>query len=350
MLRLADLDFDYPDDLVARHPADPRDAARLLVLHRSTGQIEHRTFRDLPEYLRPADALVVNDTRVVPVRLFGTKVDTGAKIELLLLRTLPTEGQHVWECLALPAKKLRVGTSVRLEGGANAPDLVAEVVAAPERTRTLRFAFEGPPEAFLAWLDAAGHLPLPPYLRRPDGQEDRVDYQTVYAAQRGAVAAPTAGLHFTEDLLGRIAARGTAVEAVTLHVGLGTFRHVEVDDVTTHRMDAEAFTVSETAAAAVNARRAAGGRVVAVGTTSTRTLETVARDDGTLAPGSGWADLFIHPPYRSAPSMRSSPTSTCRARRCCCSWRPSRATTPCARPTAWPSPSATACSPTATRC
>lgn len=292
MLRLADLDFDYPDDLVARHPAEPRDAARLMVIDRASGRIEHRIFRDLPAYLRPNDALVVNDTRVIPVRLFGTKADTGAKIELLLLRAIPDAGPHTWECLALPAKKLRLGTIVHFDDGTT-----AEVVDVPERTRTLRFAFDGPPEAFLAWLDAVGHLPLPPYLRRPDGEDDRADYQTVYAAERGAVAAPTAGLHFTEALLDRIREAGTAVAPVTLHVGLGTFRHVEVDDVAAHRMDAEAFTVSDATAATVNACKAQGGRLVAVGTTSTRTLETVARADGTLAPGSGWADLFIHPPY-----------------------------------------------------
>lgn len=291
-MRLADLDFAYPDDLVARHPVEPRDAARLLVVHRATGQIEHRVFRDLPAYLRPEDALVVNDTKVLPVRLFGTKDGTGAKIELLLLRALPHAGPHTWECLALPAKKLRPGTTLRFDDGTT-----ADVVDAPERTRTLRFAFDGPPEAFLAWLDTAGHLPLPPYLRRPDGEQDRADYQTVYAAQRGAVAAPTAGLHFTDALLDQIRAAGTAVAPVTLHVGLGTFRHVEADDVTAHRMDAEAFTVSDATAALVNQRRVSGGRVVAVGTTSTRTLETVARPDGLLAPGSGWADLFIHPPY-----------------------------------------------------
>ena len=292
MLRLSEFDYAYPDDLVAQTPADPRDSSRLLVVHRDTGAFEHRTFRDLPEYLTPADLLVANDTQVYPARLVGTKESTGARVEVFLLRELNPD-HHYWEALVAPARKLRVGNRIAFDGG-----LVCEVMDTTDaRGRTVRFIFDGPSEAFHRVIDRIGHTPLPPYIRREDTEADRDRYQTVFARHRGAVAAPTAGLHFTPELTARLAGQGVRTATVTLHVGLGTFRSVEVEDAAKHVMDAEAFTISADTAAAVNATKAAGGRVVAVGTTSVRALESGVGPDGRLRESSGWTDRYIHPPY-----------------------------------------------------
>ena len=292
-LRLHDLDYEYPDDLVARHPVEPRDAARLLVVDRATGAIEHRHFRDLPDYHARGDVVVVNDTQVFPARLFGTKESTGARVEIFLLRQLNAE-QRLWECLVSPARKVRVGNRVIFEGG-----LVADVLDnTAERSRTVRFLFDGDDAAFQALIDRIGSTPLPPYLKRDEEPADRADYQTVFAAHRGAVAAPTAGLHFTDGLLGRLRTQGTAVAPLTLHVGLGTFRAVEVEDVTKHVMDAEAFTIPEPTALAVNETRTKGtGKVTAVGTTAVRALESGIGSNGHLVGASGWTDTYIYPPY-----------------------------------------------------
>jgi S-adenosylmethionine:tRNA ribosyltransferase-isomerase len=292
VIALSDLDFDYPDDLVARHPAEPRDHARLMVIHRATGRIEHRRFYDLPDYFEAGDVLVVNDTRVFPARLIGTKAATGARVEVFLLRPLPEAGPHTWRTLAAPAKKLRVSDRVTFAEG-----LAAEVVAAEGPERTVRFDFAGTAEDFQALLDRIGHVPLPPYLRREDGPEDRADYQTVFAAHRGAVAAPTAGLHFTEALLDRLRSEGVHIAPVTLHVGLGTFQPITAEDATQHRMHPEAFSIPD-ATASLATEAHTRGRLTAVGTTSVRALETAASPDGIVPATSGWSEAFIYPPYR----------------------------------------------------
>lgn len=294
MLRLSEYDYDYPDDLVAQVPAEPRDASRLLVVNRAEGTLTHRHFRDLPEYLAPGDLLVANDTRVFPARLIGEKEGTGARVEVFLLRELNPE-QHLWEALVAPARKLRVGNRVRFDGGALACEVLDTTNA---RGRCVRFDFDGTSDEFQAVLERIGHTPLPPYIRRDDSEADRDRYQTVFARHRGAVAAPTAGLHFTPALTERIAAQGVRTATVTLHVGIGTFKSVEVEDASKHHMDAEAFTISADTARAVNETKAArAGRVVAIGTTSVRALESAVGPDGRLMEASGWTDKFIHPPY-----------------------------------------------------
>lgn len=292
MLRLSEFDYAYPEELVAQTPADPRDSSRLLVVHRGTGTFEHRTFRDLPDYLTPADLLVANDTQVFPARLLGTKESTGANVEVFLLRELNAD-HHYWEALVAPARKLRVGNRIAFDGG-----LACEVMDTTNaRGRTVRFIFDGTSDDFHRVVDRIGHTPLPPYIHRDDTEADRDRYQTVFARNRGAVAAPTAGLHFTPDLTARLAETGVRTATVTLHVGIGTFRSVEVEDVSKHVMDAEAMTISADTAEAVNATKAAGGRVVAVGTTTVRALESAAGADGRMRPTTGWTDAFIHPPY-----------------------------------------------------
>ena len=287
-MKVADFDYVLPADRIAQVPAERRDQARLLVLHRQTGELEHRVFAELPEYLHPGDCLVVNDTRVIPARLVGRR-PTGGRVELLLLRPV---GERSWEALAKPGRRARPGTIVEFGGG----ELTATVTQAlPDGVRLVRLAYEGD---LADVLERFGRTPLPPYIKRDaDRPEDRERYQTVYARADGAVAAPTAGLHFTDELLARIRQRGVEVAGVTLHVGLGTFQPVIVPVVEEHRLHGEAFSVGPAAAAAINARRAAGGRVVAVGTTSVRVLETVAQPDGRVVPGSGVTDVFIYPGY-----------------------------------------------------
>jgi S-adenosylmethionine:tRNA ribosyltransferase-isomerase len=297
---VSDFDYNLPPELIAQEPLAERGGSRMLVVDRETGGWGHRRFAELPEYLRAGDVLVLNDTRVLPARLV-TRRATGGRAELLLLR--PVEG-NVWEALARPAKRLRVGTALEFGGR-----LTATVVAhRAEGLVQVRLKYEG---ELAEVLEEVGLTPLPPYIRRP-GQEadraheqaDRARYQTVYAATPGAVAAPTAGLHFTPEMLAGLEARGVAVARLTLHVGLGTFRPVTVERVEEHRMHAEHYRVSEAAAALINERRAAGGRVLAVGTTVARTLETVADPStgsgqaGCVQAGEGWSEIFIYPGYR----------------------------------------------------
>jgi len=285
-MRLADFDYVLPRDRIAQSPAAPRDSARLLVLSRADGTIAHRVFRDLPDALRPGDALVLNNTRVLPARLRGRR-DTGGAVELLLLRP---GADGVWEALVRPGRRVREGQRLIFGNGA------LEATAGrrtPTGTRLVTLACRGD---LLTVLHEIGEMPVPPYIERR--LDDPECYQTVYAEREGAVAAPTAGLHFTQALLEAVRARGLDLAVVTLHVGLGTFRAVEVDDVTAHRMDAEWYEVPQAAADIVNAARARGGRVVVVGTTGVRTLESVAQDDGTVRPGSGWTELFITPGFR----------------------------------------------------
>ncbi|HET6946695.1 MAG TPA: tRNA preQ1(34) S-adenosylmethionine ribosyltransferase-isomerase QueA [bacterium] len=293
-MRLSDFDYALPPELIAQHPAAPRDSARLLVLHRSAGRIEHRIFRDLPAYLRPPDVLILNDTRVIPARLLGRKRSGGA-VEVLLLRPAAErhEGRETWEVLVRPGRRVRDGT--RLEfGEALAGGLAGEVVAARDDGIRL-VAFEGDRPVLNA-IREIGKTPLPPYIHEPLG--DPGDYQTVYAAVEGAVAAPTAGLHFTPELLARIRGSGVSTVTLTMHIGVGTFRPVTAQDPAQHRMDAEWYELTPRAAEAINAARARGGRIIPVGTSAVRTLETVTGEDGVVRPGAGWSHLFIVPGHR----------------------------------------------------
>lgn len=284
--RRSDYLYDLPEELIAQTPADRRDASRLLVLDRERGDLAHRSFRDLPLYLREGDVLVVNDTRVIPARLQGHR-PTGGQVELLLLE--PVE-DNVWWTLAKPAKRLKVGEKVLFEG-----ERQAEVLdIGEEGRRAVRFT---PAEGFREWLEQTGSTPLPPYISRAPESGDRDRYQTVYAAHEGAVAAPTAGLHFTDGMLDELRSQGVEIARLTLHVGIGTFRPVSVEDVSRHKMDEERYVVSEEAAGAINRARASGGRLVAVGTTVVRTIESVADEGGTVHPGTGRTALFIRPPY-----------------------------------------------------
>jgi S-adenosylmethionine:tRNA ribosyltransferase-isomerase len=287
--RTSDYDFPLPPERIAQSPAERRDASRLLVVDRATGALAHRRFSDLPDYLRPGDALVLNETRVFPARLVGRK-PTGAHAEVLLLT--PHGGdEKVWTALVRPGAKLKPGRTVAIS-----PELAVEIVeSTPGGERIVRLVTELP---LAEALDRYGEVPLPPYIEHAVTPEDRERYQTVYARERGSVAAPTAGLHFTPELLERLGEKGVCIVRLVLHVGVGTFRPVETDDPSQHRMHSEWYSVSAEAAAALNETRAAGGAVWAVGTTVTRTLETVASEDGVVHAGEGWTDIFIRPPYR----------------------------------------------------
>jgi len=290
-LKVADFDYDLPRELIAQHPLPQRDLSRMMVLHRASRRIEHRRFRDLPEYLEPGDLLVLNDTRVIPARLVGTR-DTGGRVEILLIR--PEE--EAWRAMLRSRGRLRPGEPLSLEGGA----LICQFLERLPDGEAL-VAFDMPSEELLARLEEVGRAPLPPYIKRPrdhdpDALADKERYQTVYARRPGAVAAPTAGLHFTERLLAALEARGIRRTTVTLHVGPGTFKPVRTERVEDHQMHSERFELPEAAARAVEEARRADRRVVAVGTTSTRVLEAVGRA-GELSPRAGWTDLFIYPGF-----------------------------------------------------
>jgi S-adenosylmethionine:tRNA ribosyltransferase-isomerase len=285
--RTSDYDYDLPDRLIAQHPGARRDESRLLVVHRASGRLEHRTFRDLAPLLAPGDALVVNTTRVFRARLLGTRDGSGAPAEVLLLRE---RGDGRWEAMVSPGAKLKPGRRVHVADGFAV--VIEETTA--EHHRVVRLETAAPPHEAIARF---GHVPLPPYVHRPDEPTDEERYQTVYARETGSVAAPTAGLHFTPAVLDAVAARGVRRVEVLLHVGAGTFRPVAVEDPAAHVMHREWCQVQPEAAAALVATRAAGGRVVAVGTTAMRTLETAARD-GVVAPFEGDTDLFIRPGFR----------------------------------------------------
>lgn len=283
-MRVSDYDYELPPDRIARYPAQRRDRSRLLVLDRSTGEIAHRSFRDIPELLRPGDLLALNDTRVIPARIIGA-TDSGGRVELLLLEAV--EGD-LWRAIGRPGRRLRAGSEVQFGGGL----LRARVRGVEdEGIRLVELDYEG---ELLEVLEVVGEPPLPPYLDREPEALDRERYQTVYAREPGAVAAPTAGLHFTQELLGEISERGVEVGHVTLHVGLGTFRPVRAERVEEHRMHSEYYRVPEEFAERANRR---AGRLVAVGTTVTRTLESVADESGCVRAGSGRTELFIYPGY-----------------------------------------------------
>ena len=286
-MKTSDFYYDLPQELIAQDPLEDRSSSRLMVLDKTTGSVEHKIFRDIIDYLNPGDCLVVNNTKVIPARLLGVKEDTGAHIEVLLLKR---KTDNVWETLVKPGKKARPGARISFGNGL----LKAEVIdVADEGNRLIRFECDG---IFEEILDQLGQMPLPPYITHQ--LKDKNRYQTVYAKHDGSAAAPTAGLHFTPELLEQIQAKGVKLAHVTLHVGLGTFRPVKVDDVTQHQMHSEFYMVEEDQAKLINDTKAAGGRVICVGTTSCRTLESAADENGILQPGSGWTEIFIYPGYR----------------------------------------------------
>lgn len=287
MFKLSDFYYDLPEELIAQDPLQKRSDSRLMVLNRESGSIEHRHFRDITEYLNPGDCLVINDTKVIPARLIGTKEETGASIEVLLLKR---HDDRVWETLVKPGKKARPGARISFGNG----KLVGEVIdVVEEGNRLVRFEYDG---IFEEVLDELGQMPLPPYITHRLEDKDR--YQTVYAAHSGSAAAPTAGLHFTNELLEQVEQMGVKIARVTLHVGLGTFRPVKVENITEHHMHSEFYIIDEAAAHTINETKANGGRLVSVGTTSTRTLETAADENGHIEPCSGWTDIFIYPGYK----------------------------------------------------
>lgn len=283
-MKTSDFYYDLPERLIAQTPAQPRDAARMMVIHRDTGVREDRIFRDLPEYLRSGDVMVVNETRVIPARLLGEKEDTHVPAEVLLLRRIDKDQ---WETLVRPGRRLRQGAVVSFGGGL----LRAEIGETTDAGgRVVKFLYDG---VFEELLDRLGEMPLPPYIH--EKLDDPSQYQTVYARQEGSAAAPTAGLHFTQDVLRRVREKGVEIVPVLLHVGLGTFRPVKVEDVSRHVMHSEYYQVTPEAADKINAARAAGGRIVCIGTTSVRTLETVADANGVVHPGMGMTNIFITP-------------------------------------------------------
>lgn len=286
-MKTEDFDYKLPEELIAQEPLLDRAGSRLMVLEKTTGNISHKTFRDVKQYLKPGDCLVVNDTKVLPARLIGQRKGTGAKVEILLLER---KDISKWEVLVRPGKKAKPGDVIVFGEG----ELSAEIVEVAEGgNRIVKFQFDG---VFEEILDSLGQMPLPPYITHT--LEDKNRYQTVYAKQEGSAAAPTAGLHFTPELLKEIEEMGVKIAHVTLHVGLGTFRPVKVSDVTSHEMHSEFYVVEKEQSELINACRKNGGRIVAVGTTSTRTLESVAGEDGMISPGSGYTKIFIYPGYR----------------------------------------------------
>lgn len=285
-MKRQDFYYNLPQELIAQDPLEDRASSRLLVLDKKTGETQHHIFRDVADYLKPGDCLVINDTKVIPARLIGAKEETGAKIEVLLLK----RGQNdVWETLVKPGRKAKPGTRISFGDGL----LTGEVIdVVDEGNRLIRFEYEG---IFEEILDRLGQMPLPPYITHQLKDKDR--YNTVYAAHSGSAAAPTAGLHFTPELLEEIAAKGVDIARVTLHVGLGTFRPVKADDVEDHHMHSEFYMIDEEAAGKINSAKERGGRVICVGTTSCRTVESAADESGRLSACSGWTEIFIYPGY-----------------------------------------------------
>ena len=286
-MKTSDFYYDLPKELIAQDPLEDRSASRLMHLNKETGEYEHGHFRDILKYLKPGDCLVINDTKVIPARLYGSKVGTDAAIEILLLKRREND---IWETLVKPGKKCKVGTVISFGDGI----LTGEVVdIVDEGNRLIQFHYDG---IFEEILDQLGEMPLPPYITHK--LQDKNRYQTVYAKHEGSAAAPTAGLHFTKELLQQVQDAGVKIAHVTLHVGLGTFRPVKVEDVTQHHMHSEFYVEEEDQAKLINDTKAAGGRVIAVGTTSCRTLESATGEDGILKAGSGWTEIFIYPGYR----------------------------------------------------
>lgn len=287
MMKKEDFYFELPQELIAQDPLEDRSGSRLLVLDKESGAIEHRTFRNIKEYLEPGDCLVINDTKVIPARLIGSKVGTDAKIEILLLKRKEND---IWETLVKPGKKAKPGTKISFGEGL----LTGEVIdVVEEGNRLIQFSYEG---IFEEILDKLGQMPLPPYITHQ--LEDKNRYQTVYAKHSGSAAAPTAGLHFTPELLREIKESGVEIAHVTLHVGLGTFRPVKVENIQEHHMHSEFYRIEESEAEKINRAKREGHRIICVGTTSCRTIESAAKPDGTLEECSGWTDIFIYPGYQ----------------------------------------------------
>ena len=286
-MNVKDFYIDLPQELIAHDPLEDRSASRLLVLDKETGEVEHRVFKDILSYLKAGDCLVINDTKVIPARLFGEREGTQAKIEVLLLKRREND---IWETLVKPGKKARPGTVISFGGGI-LKGTVLDVV--DEGNRLIQFEYEG---IFEEILDQLGQMPLPPYITHQ--LKDKNRYQTVYAKHDGSAAAPTAGLHFTKELLKQIEEMGVKIAHVTLHVGLGTFRPVKVENILDHHMHSEFYIVEESEAEKINSTRREGGRVICVGTTSCRTIESASSEDGVVKAGSGWTDIFIYPGYK----------------------------------------------------
>lgn len=289
-MKLSDFDYDLPDELIARYPAEKREGSRLLVVDRAAGELKDRMFTDVIEYFNSGDCLVLNDTKVIPARLHGERESTGAHIEIFLNQRI-AGSEEQWHVLAGPARKAKMGEYIRFT-----PTLRCKVIA--EQGPGERIVEFEHTEDFMTELEKAGSVPLPPYLKREPEAADKQRYQTVYAMQPGAVAAPTAGLHFTPELLATVEQQGVRLARVTLHTGLGTFKPVEVEDIREHTMHYEQYSISTNTAEIVNQTKREGGRVIAVGTTSVRTLETVADDAGMIHPAAGESNIFLYPPYR----------------------------------------------------
>ena len=286
-MKTSDFYYDLPQELIAQDPLEDRSSSRLMHLNRQTGELEHTDFKHITKYLKPGDCLVINDTKVIPARLYGHKTETGALIEILLLKRREND---IWECLVKPGKKARPGAQITFGDGI----LTGEIIDVVEEGNWLiQFHYEG---IFEEILDRLGEMPLPPYITHK--LQDKNRYQTVYAKNEGSAAAPTAGLHFTKELLKEVEDMGVKIAHVTLHVGLGTFRPVKVDDVENHHMHSEFYVVEEDQAKMINDTKKNGGRVISVGTTSCRTLESASGEDGVLRAGSGWTEIFIYPGYQ----------------------------------------------------
>lgn len=293
-MKLSEFRFDLPSDLIAYYPPENRDESRLMVLHKDTGEIEHKVFKDVLEYFSEGDLMVINDTMVFPARLYGNKEKTGAQIEVFLLRELSPE-HRLWDVLVDPARKIRVGNKLFFGNS----ELVAEVIDnTTSRGRTIRFLFDGEDEEFYRTVEALGETPLPTQLiKRKVEPMDKDRYQTIFAQHKGAVAAPTAGLHFTKQLVKRLALQGVHIKPVTMHVGLGTFRPVDVEDLTKHKTDSENYSIPGETAQAVNQAHHNKNKVCAVGATTLRTIETSVSANNELKASEGWTDKFIFPPY-----------------------------------------------------
>ncbi len=295
--KLSNFKFNLPEELIAQFPNEERDQSRLMVVDRAAGTIQHKTFKDVLDYFDDGDVMIFNNTKVFPARLYGRKEKTDAQIEVFLLRELNSE-MKLWDVLVDPARKIRVGNKLYFLDANEKEIMVAEVVDnTTSRGRTIRFFFSGTDEEFKKALMDLGSMPLPKYITRSSEEIDYDRYQTVYAKETGAVAAPTAGLHFTKEMLKRLEIKGTELAEVTLHVGLGTFRSIDVEDLSKHKMDAEYYSILESACKTVNEAKTHNKRVCAVGTTSMRTIESSVTANGFLKPSEGWTNLFIYPPY-----------------------------------------------------
>ncbi len=296
--KLSQFNFELPEKLIAKYPSDQRDESRLMIVHRDSGKIEHKIFKDILDIFEEGDTMVFNNTKVFPARLYGRKEKTGASIEVFLLRELNSEAR-LWDVLVDPARKIRVGNKLYFSDEGETDRLVAEVVDnTTSRGRTIRFLYEGTDEEFHGELNTLGNTPLPKYINRPVEPIDKERYQTVYAKEMGAVAAPTAGLHFSMELLKRLELKGMDAAELTLHVGLGTFRSIDVEDLSKHKMDAEYFRVTQDIVNKVNRAKKENKRICAVGTTSMRAIESAISAEGNLKVAEGWTNKFIYPPFQ----------------------------------------------------